>query len=106
MLLTTEEPLFIAGFLLTLLVVFSVLTRKAPLPPGPSPSIFTGNEKDLPQTDPWKTFAEWSKTYGKPYFSLLPSYQFDHSSRLRVPPRDLPRLRPSHNRAQHLPGRR
>lgn len=38
--------------------------RARRLPPGPPRSFFFGNEKQLPWQEPWKVFAQWSKTYG------------------------------------------
>ena len=35
------------------------------LPPGPKAKFLTGNLEQLPRTEPWLTFASWSKVYGK-----------------------------------------
>lgn len=38
--------------------------RKLPLPPGPTPSFWSGNAGQIPVQVPWQTFAQWAKTYG------------------------------------------
>ncbi|KAL0569645.1 hypothetical protein V5O48_012314 [Marasmius crinis-equi] len=37
---------------------------KLPYPPGPPPRLITGNLYDVPKSKAWKTYHEWSKTYG------------------------------------------
>ncbi|EED83945.1 predicted protein [Postia placenta Mad-698-R] len=37
-------------------------SQRLPLPPGPKTSMF--GSVDLPKTYPWKTYAQWKKTYG------------------------------------------
>ncbi|KAK5164564.1 uncharacterized protein LTR77_009770 [Saxophila tyrrhenica] len=39
------------------------------LPPGPTPLPFVGNKFDIPKSQPWIQFEEWSKKYG-PIFTL------------------------------------
>src|ERR1700761_9309408 len=39
------------------------------LPPGPTPLPFVGNKFDIPKSQPWIQFQEWSKKYG-PIFTL------------------------------------
>lgn len=38
--------------------------RQAPLPPGPPGLPFVGNLFQAPKTNPWETYAEWSRKYG------------------------------------------
>lgn len=50
------------------LVVRSRIARsKLPYPPGPKSYPLVGNFLDIPKTQEWKTYAEWSETYGKIY---------------------------------------
>src|SRR5262245_29904407 len=42
--------------------------KPLPLPPGPKPWPVIGNFLDFPPTNPWRTYAQWSKTYG-PFLS-------------------------------------
>lgn len=43
-----------------------------PLPPGPKGLPLLGNVTDLPQTQPWETFAHWGEKYGTyPRLGLL-----------------------------------
>ena len=41
------------------------MLSRSKLPPGPRPLPFLGNILDWPWESGWKTFAEWSKVYGK-----------------------------------------
>lgn len=47
------------------------ISRKVTLPPGPRRWPFIGNVTQLPQVNPWFTFREWAKTYGK-YINYVP----------------------------------
>jgi cytochrome P450 len=38
--------------------------RSRSLPPGPPPKPLIGNYLDVPKTEPWKIFSQWSKQYG------------------------------------------
>jgi len=47
------------------LLLYSIASgRKNKLPPGPRRLPLIGNVHQMPTETPWKTFAEWSKTYG------------------------------------------
>ncbi|KAF8637288.1 hypothetical protein AX17_002927 [Amanita inopinata Kibby_2008] len=35
-----------------------------PLPPGPPPKILSGNAHQVPKSEYWKTYKQWSKKYG------------------------------------------
>jgi hypothetical protein len=35
------------------------------LPPGPKPRLLFGNLHQLPSTEPWLTYADWAKAFGK-----------------------------------------
>ncbi|OCH89273.1 cytochrome P450 [Obba rivulosa] len=39
-------------------------TLRFPLPPGPKPLPLIGNVLDVPKTLPWRTYADWRKSYG------------------------------------------
>ncbi|OCH93695.1 CyP450 monooxygenase [Obba rivulosa] len=57
-----------AGLALTLWRRYLKSSRSSistlPLPPGPKPLPLVGNILDVPTTLPWRTYAEWAKTYG------------------------------------------
>ncbi|THU98501.1 cytochrome P450 [Dendrothele bispora CBS 962.96] len=56
-----------AGFTALVLVYLSQQGKRkspAPLPPGPKGLPLLGNVADLPQTQPWVTFAEFGRKYG------------------------------------------
>ncbi|GJJ15124.1 hypothetical protein Clacol_009399 [Clathrus columnatus] len=57
--------LAVAGTIVYLVV--SYRSTPAPLPPGPKPKFITGNLHQLPKTERWKTYKEWSNTYGPMY---------------------------------------
>ncbi|KAG6861012.1 hypothetical protein C0995_004865 [Termitomyces sp. Mi166 len=55
--------------LLTCSVVFLLkklqyLSSRPPYPPGPKPSLISGNAGELPTVLPWLKYAEWAKEYG------------------------------------------
>ena len=55
-----------ASALLLLLLPF--LKRKyyrIPYPPGPPGNILFGNLSQIPSSQPWRQFRDWSKVYGK-----------------------------------------
>ncbi|OCH89272.1 hypothetical protein OBBRIDRAFT_32321 [Obba rivulosa] len=56
-----------AGLALTLWRRYLKSSRSSistlPLPPGTKPLPFVGNALDVPTTLPWRTYAEWAKTY-------------------------------------------
>ncbi|KAG5716504.1 hypothetical protein E4T56_gene1221, partial [Termitomyces sp. T112] len=37
---------------------------RLPYPPGPKPSLISGNASELPTVLPWLTYAKWAKEYG------------------------------------------
>ncbi|KIJ60578.1 hypothetical protein HYDPIDRAFT_117119 [Hydnomerulius pinastri MD-312] len=45
---------------------FAISARRHPLPPGPKPRFFSGNVHQLPRSEAWKVFAEWSETFKSP----------------------------------------
>ena len=56
--------LILISSLLTVLVVFALVSRKKPrlpYPPGPPPKPFIGNALDVPSDIPWIKYLEWSK---------------------------------------------
>lgn len=54
------------GLILLGLALSQFITRnRLPLPPGPVPKFILGNVHQLPKSENWKTYAEWSKIYGK-----------------------------------------
>ena len=44
---------------------FSRPLRRLRLPPGPKPRLLFGNLHQLPSTEPWLTYADWAKAFGK-----------------------------------------
>lgn len=53
---------FFAFFAFLYYGLVSQKSQRLPLPPGPKTSMF--GSVDLPKTYPWKTYAQWKKTYG------------------------------------------
>ncbi|GJJ15152.1 hypothetical protein Clacol_009427 [Clathrus columnatus] len=51
-----------------IVVIYFIVSYKsklpAPLPPGPKPKFFTGNLHQLPKTERWVAFKDWSNLYG------------------------------------------
>lgn len=41
------------------------------LPPGPTPLPFIGNTNQIPKSQPWLQFQEWSRTYGGIYTLMI-----------------------------------
>ncbi|KAH0578687.1 hypothetical protein H2248_003815 [Termitomyces sp. 'cryptogamus'] len=39
-------------------------STRIPYPPGPKPSLISGNASELPTVLPWLTYAKWAKEYG------------------------------------------
>ncbi|KAG6861014.1 hypothetical protein C0995_004867 [Termitomyces sp. Mi166 len=39
-------------------------SARPPYPPGPKPSLISGNARQLPTALPWLTYTEWAKEYG------------------------------------------
>jgi hypothetical protein len=53
-----------------IVIALAILRRvlrlsRAPLPPGPKGLPFIGNALDWPKEEAWKTFSDWSDTYGE-----------------------------------------
>ena len=60
-------------FLLRLLRYFQ---PQLPLPPGPKGYPVIGNILDIPATQQWKAFYEWSKTYGQLVAYIFYRYKY------------------------------
>ena len=62
------DTLSSCAFLLFALIALQWLKKRSksglPLPPGPKGYPIIGNMLDVPSIMPWKTFQQWSKTYG------------------------------------------
>ncbi|KAH0578674.1 hypothetical protein H2248_003805 [Termitomyces sp. 'cryptogamus'] len=62
------ELLFYIYLLLAAAVVFLLRkwqsSSRLPYPPGPKPSLISGNASELPTVLPWLKYAEWAKEYG------------------------------------------
>lgn len=54
----------VAGLVIVSLI-YSVFSRRTRQPPGPRQLPIIGNAHQLPVQSPWKTYSEWTKTYGK-----------------------------------------
>src|SRR5271156_6671006 len=54
--------------LATLAIYYHDRQRDKGIPPGPPRMPLVGNYVQLPQENPWRTYAQWSKQYG-PIFS-------------------------------------
>lgn len=46
------------------LALWNQLRRRYKLPPGPARRLFSDNRRDIPPTQPWKTFTDWHQKYG------------------------------------------
>ncbi|THH13653.1 hypothetical protein EW146_g6595 [Bondarzewia mesenterica] len=69
------SPLLAAGLIGLSAFLYSRLGKKrapAPLPPGPKGLPLLANIADLPQFQPWVTFAKWGETYGAHVHRSLP----------------------------------
>lgn len=60
---------YFTAFLVAVVVALVVRTRlgrsKLPYPPGPKGYPLIGNILDIPPGQEWKTYADWSREYGK-----------------------------------------
>lgn len=63
-------PTTAALALVLLLFLFTLRRKKGALPLGPRGKFIVGNFGQLPKVNPWLTYAEWVKTYGKIYIPL------------------------------------
>ncbi|KAG6886645.1 hypothetical protein C0992_002971 [Termitomyces sp. T32_za158] len=50
--------------LIFLLIHLSSSSLHPPYPPGPKPSLISGNARELPTVLPWLKYGEWAKEYG------------------------------------------
>jgi len=64
--MNAETAIAIVVFLATVTALLYRLShsRSLPSPPGPPPRFWSGNAHQIPTTEPWLTYASWSKTYG------------------------------------------
>jgi hypothetical protein len=56
-------------FVIPLAVLINDVLQWMKLPPGPRPIPFIGNKFDIPKSQPWIHFQDWSQRYG-PIFTL------------------------------------
>ncbi|KAF9461985.1 cytochrome P450 [Collybia nuda] len=74
MMITTRDLIAVGSTALALTFAFlyrRYAARSLPFPPGPKPSLLTGNAHQIPRTLPWLTYASWSKIYGPLVFVRL-----------------------------------
>ncbi|KAL5521415.1 hypothetical protein ACEPAG_9341 [Sanghuangporus baumii] len=62
-------PLSVVLILLTCSAARLLLQKRRKLPPGPPRLPVLGNALQIPTTQPWKTFADWGKSYGPVSFA-------------------------------------
>ncbi|KAI0078417.1 cytochrome P450 [Panus rudis PR-1116 ss-1] len=67
-----SASILVSSVLLVQLLRKSQTKRRLPLPPGPKGYPLIGNMLDLPTVTPWKTYREWSRTYGELVYLDLP----------------------------------
>ncbi|KAJ7163786.1 cytochrome P450 [Mycena crocata] len=60
-----SSAIFSLGGLLVAFVIFKLTKRSNPYPPGPPSWPIFGVALNHPQTEFWKTYAEWGRKYGK-----------------------------------------
>lgn len=53
------------------LALWNQLRRRYKLPPGPARRLFSDNRRDIPPTQPWKTFTDWHQKYGTSPLELI-----------------------------------
>lgn len=46
-------------------VLYNRARRQHGLPPGPTPRLLSGNTYQIPSSEPWKAYANWSQIYGQ-----------------------------------------
>ncbi|KAF8335172.1 cytochrome P450 [Amanita rubescens] len=51
-------------------VLYNCARRRFGLPPGPAPRFFSGNTYQIPASEPWKAYANWSQIFGSPLIHL------------------------------------
>ncbi|TFK33998.1 cytochrome P450 [Crucibulum laeve] len=65
-----NENVTISALILSLILFVSLVykpsSKKLPLPPGPAPKFITGNVHQLPKSEPWKTYEQWSEVFKSP----------------------------------------
>ncbi|KIK81857.1 hypothetical protein PAXRUDRAFT_832577 [Paxillus rubicundulus Ve08.2h10] len=66
--ITTATVLF--GLFVAILIAYVHRCRKR-LPPGPPRSFFTGHLREIPRSQPWKTYQQWSQEWGNVIFLRL-----------------------------------
>ncbi|KZT75151.1 cytochrome P450 [Daedalea quercina L-15889] len=59
-----EYLLFIFAVGLAAFRLYRLRRLQHPLPPGPTPHLWSGNVHQLPSSHQWRTYAEWGHTYG------------------------------------------
>jgi hypothetical protein len=52
-------------------VLYDCARRRYGLPPGPAPCFFSGNTYQIPASEPWKVYANWSQIFGERRVRLL-----------------------------------
>lgn len=62
---------FAALLLIPIAIIINDYLTWRRLPPGPTPLPFIGNTNQIPKSQPWLQFQEWSKTYGGIYTLMI-----------------------------------